>query len=342
MNRTLNRIVTTTIAAALLIVLIVCCTKKEEDAGAVMGIFPSEVINLADINSPYDDYNSALGVADGSRELLFSTKRNTPGNGSFSYISASLEFVYNKCNKSFDISARVPGNSFLAELASDISTAGNDLGPFRIVCRVDGREYTVTTTEMEDGTLSLIYYRYMPWFGTAIPDIGEGSPVTRLNSVHNDGYFSIDHTQTKVFFSSDRDGSYDIYYAEKPRDVSLADWFSMSGGDITKVDSINSSSNDMAPLVFHDLILFASDRPGGLGGYDIYYSVFEDGKWGAPVNFGPPVNSPSNEFRPVIGSQTGFKDHFLIFSSDREGGKGGYDLYFTGIKIPDPPATFEK
>jgi hypothetical protein len=45
-----------------------------------------------------------------------------------------------------------------------------------------------------------------------------------------------------------------------------------------------------------------------------------------PVNLGPDINSAANEYRPVLGVDLKFENHFLIFSSDRPGGKGGYDL----------------
>ena len=78
-------------------------------------------------------------------------------------------------------------------------------------------------------------------------------------------------------------------------------------------------------------MVFASDRPGGMGGYDLYYSVFQKGKWRSPVNFGPKVNTQYNEYRPILGSNSAFTNNFMIFSSDMPGGKGGYDLYFLGL-----------
>ena len=80
-------------------------------------------------------------------------------------------------------------------------------------------------------------------------------------------------------------------------------------------------------------MIFTSNRPGGYGGYDLYYSVFKNGKWSSPVNFGPDINTSSDEYRPVIGYHPDFTNKFMIFSSNRPGGKGGFDLYFTGVDI---------
>ena len=100
------------------------------------------------------------------------------------------------------------------------------------------------------------------------------------------------------------------------------------------VDSINSTWDDKCPFVRGRYMVFASEMQGGMGGFDLYYSVFRNGKWSSPVNMGPGINSAANEYRPVLGIDLKFENFFLIFSSDRSGGKGGYDLYFTGISLP--------
>lgn len=71
------------------------------------------------------------------------------------------------------------------------------------------------------------------------------------------------------------------------------------------------------------ILYFVSDRPGGYGGMDIWYSVVSDGVAGEPVNLGPMVNSPSDEMTPYYDQRNGT----LYFSSDREGGLGGFDIY---------------
>ena len=89
--------------------------------------------------------------------------------------------------------------------------------------------------------------------------------------------------------------------------------------------------NDECPFVNGRLMVFTSDRAGGFGGYDLYYSIYENGIWSAPVNFGEKINSEFNEFRPITVLAWGFNLDLMFFSSDRPGGKGGYDLYYVGI-----------
>lgn len=69
-------------------------------------------------------------------------------------------------------------------------------------------------------------------------------------------------------------------------------------------------------------LYFASDRAGGLGGYDLYYVTYDE-QWnfGEPVNLGPAINSAGDERDPYIS------DGIFYFASDGRIGLGGLDLY---------------
>jgi len=81
------------------------------------------------------------------------------------------------------------------------------------------------------------------------------------------------------------------------------------------------------PYLFNDgkSLLFASDIPGGYGGFDLYVTHFDEfaREWSTPVNLGPQVNTEGDEIFPVL-----FEDR-LIFSSNGLPGFGGYDLFST-------------
>lgn len=85
------------------------------------------------------------------------------------------------------------------------------------------------------------------------------------------------------------------------------------------------------PFLFNNdrSLLFASDMPGGFGGYDIYVTHWNDqkGAWGDPVNLGAQVNTEGDEISP------GLFNEMLIFSSNGHVGFGGYDVY--GITYED-------
>jgi len=72
-------------------------------------------------------------------------------------------------------------------------------------------------------------------------------------------------------------------------------------------------------------LYFTSDRPGGYGGTDIYYSEIHDrGGVGSPINAGPIVNTEGNEMFPFIN-----EEGKLFFSSDGHVGFGQLDVFST-------------
>ncbi len=73
-------------------------------------------------------------------------------------------------------------------------------------------------------------------------------------------------------------------------------------------------------------LYFASDRPGGFGGTDIYYTDKKGAQWQTPVNLGNKINSSGNEFFPFYDQQ-----NTLYYSSDGQGGLGGTDILYNNL-----------
>lgn len=71
-------------------------------------------------------------------------------------------------------------------------------------------------------------------------------------------------------------------------------------------------------------LYFSSDLPGGSGGYDIWYLVYDSttGRWTDPVNAGTEVNTPGDEIFPSVRT-----NGRLYFSSDGHAGMGGMDIF---------------
>jgi len=74
-----------------------------------------------------------------------------------------------------------------------------------------------------------------------------------------------------------------------------------------------------------NILYFASNRPGGFGGFDMYVSYFKDGGWTYPENLGPKVNTQGNEITPFFDGNT------LYFASDYIIGIGGFDIFSTEV-----------
>ncbi len=71
-------------------------------------------------------------------------------------------------------------------------------------------------------------------------------------------------------------------------------------------------------------LYFTSERKGGFGGFDIYYSTLdENGKWGKPINLGDKINTKYDEDLPFIGAD----NTQLYFCSQGHENIGGYDIF---------------
>jgi len=92
--------------------------------------------------------------------------------------------------------------------------------------------------------------------------------------------------------------------------------------------NINTSRWESQGVVSSDnrMLIFASRRPGGKGGSDLWMSVRQkDGQWGRPVDMGDSINTPGNEMAPFLHPD----NRTLYFASNDRTGMGGYDLYYS-------------
>ena len=101
---------------------------------------------------------------------------------------------------------------------------------------------------------------------------------------------------------------------------------------------VNSTFNESAPVLSKDglTLYFSSNRPGGLGGNDIWISQRDcpDCVWQAPVNLGPGINSSANDAPSALS----IDEHLLFIASNRPGGPGLNDLYVS--RRADPQDDF--
>lgn len=205
---------------------------------------------------------------------------------------------------------------------------------------VNGPFPDYTPTISLDGT-SLFYTSRRPWtdgsteifrdLGTNLypedvyvsymtPDSTWLSPV-RLDFClpkRNEATISVSTDERRIYLYEDSTGSGDIYYS---------DFYASKFNDIQKVTDkdINTKYWETHCMISHDQtrMFFSSDRPGGMGGRDIYMSKRKaDSSWADPVNLGPKVNTAFDEDSPFIS----IDNKMLYFSSNGDKSIGGFDI----------------
>lgn len=122
---------------------------------------------------------------------------------------------------------------------------------------------------------------------------------------------------TLFIYHEDPNGNGDIYRS----DFDYFEWSVPS-----RVKGINTTSWEGGCSITADgkTLYFCSDRPGGLGGKDIYRATLqEDKSWGNIENLGPNVNTASDEQSPFIHAD-GIN---LFFSCNGRTSMGGYDIF---------------
>jgi len=147
-----------------------------------------------------------------------------------------------------------------------------------------------------------------------------GVPVDALNTKGEDAVIGLspDGTRLFTFFSSN----------ENDGDIMVS---TLNGKEFGKPVALNKNINtpeywEGSCSISADgkFLYFSSERPGGLGGRDIYVSELVNGDWGPAVNLGPSVNTEYDDDAPFIHPD----GVTLFFSTNGHTSIGGYDIVF--------------
>jgi outer membrane protein OmpA-like peptidoglycan-associated protein len=144
--------------------------------------------------------------------------------------------------------------------------------------------------------------------------------VPTFSNDENEIYFTRDNYYSKLEYSTDKISKLKIYHQKRDAggNWSSAEEFAYNGNEFSTGHPSLSSDGQF--------LYFASDRPGGFGGTDIYVCKKELSGWGAPQNLGAQINTSGNEMFPFIA-----KNNTLYFASNGLKGMGGLDIYSTTI-----------
>lgn len=144
-----------------------------------------------------------------------------------------------------------------------------------------------------------------------------------INTERNEGTISLSADGQYIFYTAcnrpGASGSCDLYLSK----LDGSTW----SEPINLGAPVNSASWESQPCLSFDgrTLYFSSNRPGGYGESDIWYTTFKNGRWTPPINAGPEINTTGDEQSPFIAKD----DQTLYFNSDGHPGMGGVDLFFT-------------
>ena len=150
-----------------------------------------------------------------------------------------------------------------------------------------------------------------------------------LKTKLNDGPVTFNSRGDTIYYSRNLDLTNKLSKISSPRNKLGIFSAVLVDGKWTKIREFrynNEMYNITSPCLSPDgkRLFFASDKPGGFGGSDLYYCNWQDSYWGEPVNLGPVINTTGNESYPFINAAGD-----LFFSSDGHPGLGGKDIFFS-------------
>ncbi|HBQ81803.1 MAG: hypothetical protein A2X03_11595 [Bacteroidetes bacterium GWA2_40_15] len=150
-----------------------------------------------------------------------------------------------------------------------------------------------------------------------------------LTTKLNDGPVTFNRNGDTIFYSRNINDNLKQKEVSGPRNKLGIFSAQLAGKEWVKIREFrlnNEWYNITTPCLSPDgrILYFASDKPGGYGGSDLYYCQFENGYWKDPVNMGKEINSTGNESYPFINLSGE-----LFFSSDGLPGLGGKDIFFS-------------
>lgn len=281
-------------------------------------------VNLgANINSEYDEYLPAI-TAD-EEEIIFTVMRPRDKNTVCVFCQSEEDF-YGSVKENGEWQPRYklpyPINTSYNEGAQCVSPDGKYL--FYTLCDME---------ETGEGSCDLYWSKRIG---------NRWSRPRNFDKPVNTNYWesqpSIGPDGKTIYFVSNRPGSFggmDIW-----KTVMMEEGVFSIPENLGP--TINTADDEAAPFIHVDgrTLYFASNGHAGMGGMDIFYSTLTDTGWTKPVNLGYPINTSADETNLLINAA----GTTAYYSSDKDGGFGGLDLYSFELdeRLRPTPVTYIK
>ena len=231
-----------------------------------------------------------------------------------------VERKIKECENGIEFVAN-PKNFSIVNIGREINSEFDDYGP---VLNESESELVFTTRRRDDNLNENVAEDNKPWedIFTTTKSGGKWARAKNIgaiiNTKFNDSNLALSADGKTLYIYKD-DGNGDIYVSERLADGTWGVPDALPG-------IINSSYREASVSVTEngDILYFASERPGGLGGSDIYVCTKDSkGEWSKVKNLGSSINTELDEDGPFID----YDGKSLYFSSRGRKGMGGYDIY---------------
>ncbi|MDW3194065.1 MAG: OmpA family protein [Cytophagales bacterium] len=207
-----------------------------------------------------------------------------------------IEYYYELVEHRKLIDTLRPPRGVLLNMGTLVNSSKADYGPtlsfdndkLIFTSKRNNLEFSINRKENED------------LFMSTLDDLGywsEAKPLKAINSYYNEGSAVLSRDGKTLFFSrcncQNCIGDCDLFMSEMQADST---WGQVQNLGI----NVNSVGWDSHPALSHtgDTLYFASDRLGGFGLADIYYTYKEGDAWAPAKNLGPVINTRNNDVSP--------------------------------------------
>ncbi len=215
-----------------------------------------------------------------------------------------------------------PANFSIVNIGTQINSEWDDFAP---VLNED-ETLLIFTSKRRDGNLNedvdednfpfedIFISRKVNGKWSAAENIGES-----VNTPFHDSNLALSADGKQLYIYKDENNG-DIYFSDMKADGKWSPPQPL--GSTINSEGFSEKSVSISPD--NSRLFFASDRPGGQGGFDIYMSSKDSrGKWGKSINLGPMINTEFDEEGPFID----YDGKTLYFSSKGKKGMGGFDIF---------------
>lgn len=273
-----------------------------------------KIVNMGDvINSEFED-KAPMVSADG-KTLIFTSQR--PGKSSAVNPDDGMYFEdiyisrWDTLKKMWGDAELIPGS-----LNTEGQDAATSISP-------DGKQIFLFKNDIEaESRGGDIYVSRLSSSGKWGAPKSMGKPIN--TTFAELGACSSPDGKT-LYFTSERQGGFgmqDIYMVKRK---SRTEWEK----PVNLGDVVNTEEDDAGIFIAPDgkTLFFTSKGHNSMGGYDIFKTTLENGKWTKPLNLGYPINTIYDDlcFSLSIDAQTGY------ISSNRKGGFGARDVYMVDL-----------